>query len=78
MFAVREDAVLTEFLGIRVYSFGLWIALGLLLAVLVLIFLNRRMKKPAGAAALQSVLENPLASASTTRRPASFRHTVRL
>ena len=56
MFEVREDAVLTEFLGIRVYSFGLWIALGLLLAVLVLIFLNRRMKKPAGAAALQSVL----------------------
>ena len=56
MFALREDAVITEIAGVRAYSFGLWAALGVLTAVIVLILLNRKTKQAPGAAALQSCL----------------------
>lgn len=56
MFTVREDAVASEILGIRVYSFGLWIALGLLLAAAVLVLLALRRRQKAETAVLQTVL----------------------
>ena len=56
MFALREDAVTTGLLGIQSYSFGLWVALGLLLAVAVLALIGLRRKQPAGVSALQSAL----------------------
>lgn len=56
MLVLREDAVVTTVAGIQMYQFGLWVALGMLMAVVVLIVLNKKTKQVAGAAALQSDL----------------------
>ena len=56
MMELREDAAVTSFLGAQVYSFGLWAALGLVLAAAVLVLLEKKLKKQSGTAALQSVL----------------------
>ena len=54
MITLREDAAITSVLGVQAYTFGLWIAAGMLLAASVLILFHRRSKP--GTAALQSVL----------------------
>ncbi len=51
-----EDAVTTYFLGVKVYAFGLYAALGMALAMIALSMLLRRAKWPKGAAALTGVL----------------------
>ena len=51
---LREDAAITAVSGLQLYTFGLWVALGMLLAVVLLALLLKK-KKP-GTAALQSVL----------------------
>ncbi len=51
-----EDAVTTEFLGVEVYAFGLYVALGLAVAMIALGILLRRAKWPKGAAALTGAL----------------------
>ena len=56
MLVLREDAVVTSIAGIQVYQFGLCAAIGALLAVLMLVILNKVKKQVPGAAALQSVL----------------------
>ena len=53
--ALREDAVLTPFLGGSVYTFGLYAAAGLLLAAAALGLLGRKVKLPAGTAPLQAL-----------------------
>ena len=52
--AMREDAAITTIFRMRMYTFGLWVAFGMLLAVVMLALLLK--KKKAGTAALQSVL----------------------
>ena len=56
MFALREDAPKTVFLGIEMYSFGLYVALGLALSLIALAALLRRAKWKGGTAALTGVL----------------------
>ena len=51
---LREDAALTAVFGIQTYTYGLWIALGMALAVSTLALLQRKMKS--GTAAVQSLL----------------------
>ena len=51
-----EDAATTDFLGVKVYTFGLYAALGLALALIALWILLRRAKWPKGAAALTGAL----------------------
>ena len=51
-----EDAVTIEFLGVRLYAFGLYAALGLAIAMIVLSILLRRAKWPKGAAVLTGAL----------------------
>lgn len=45
---MREDAVILEFLGVKVYAFGLYAALGAALAMLALIPIARKAKWKAG------------------------------
>ena len=52
MTAMWEEAVTTYFLGVKVYAFGLYAALGMALAMIALSMLLRRAKWPKGAAAL--------------------------
>ena len=54
--AMWEDAATTDFLGVKVYTFGLYAALGLALALIALWILLRRAKWPKGAAALTGAL----------------------
>ena len=54
--AMWEDAVTTTFLGLQVYTFGLYAALGLAVAMIALSVLLRRAKWPKGAAALTGAL----------------------
>ena len=56
MIAMREDAVKTFFLGVEVYAFGIYVALGMALALVVLFLLLRREKWKQGTAALTGVL----------------------
>ena len=51
-----EDAVTTDFLGMQVYTFGLYAALGMALAMIALGMLLRRARWPKGAAALTGTL----------------------
>ncbi len=51
-----EDAVTTYFLGVKVYAFGLYAALGMALAMIALGMLLRRAKWPKGATALTGAL----------------------
>ena len=51
-----EDAVITNVLGLEVYTFGLYAALGCAVAMIALGILLRRAKWPKGAAALTGVL----------------------
>lgn len=51
-----EDAVTTYFLGVQVYAFGLYAALGMAVAMIALAMLLRRAKWPKGAAALTGAL----------------------
>ena len=53
---LREDAVTTYFLGVEVYAFGLYAALGMALGLMVLALLMRREKWKAGSAPLTGVL----------------------
>ena len=53
---MREDAVKVFFLGVEVYAFGLYVALGLVLALVVLALLMRKEKWRDGTAALTGVL----------------------
>ena len=55
--ALREDAVLTPFLGGSVYTFGLYAAAGLLLAAAALGLLGRKVKLPAGTAPPRGVAQ---------------------
>ena len=56
VFALREDAPKTVFLGVEVYSFGFHVALGLDLALILLAALLRKHKWKAGSAPLAGVL----------------------
>ncbi len=56
MKAMWEDAVTTYFLGVKVYAFGLYAALGLSLALIALRMLLRRARWPEGAGALTGAL----------------------
>ena len=51
-----EDAATTYFLGVQVYAFGLYVALGAALALIVLAMLIRREKGKKGTTALTGVL----------------------
>ena len=53
---MREEAVKVFFLGVEVYAFGLYVALGLTLALTVLALLTRKEKWRDGTAALTGVL----------------------
>lgn len=53
---MREDAVKVFFLGVEVYAFGLYVALGLTLGLTVLALLIRKEKWRDGTAALTGVL----------------------
>lgn len=53
---MREEAVKVFFLGVEVYAFGLYVALGLTLALVVLALLTRKEKWRDGTAALTGVL----------------------
>ncbi|MBR3109454.1 MAG: prolipoprotein diacylglyceryl transferase [Clostridia bacterium] len=56
MFALREDAPKSVFLGVEMYSFGLYVALGLALSLILLALLLRRAKWKQGTTALTGVL----------------------
>ena len=56
MIVMREDAVKVFFLGVEVYAFGLYVALGLVLGLVVLALLMRKEKWRDGTAALTGVL----------------------
>lgn len=56
MIALRQDAERIYFLGVEVYAFGLYVCLGLALAMLVLGVLLRKRKWKSGTAALTGVL----------------------
>ncbi len=56
MIILREDAPRMFFLGVEVYSFGLYVALGLGLALIVLALILRKAKWKAGTAPLTGVL----------------------
>ena len=56
MIALREDAANTYFLGVQVYAFGLYVALGLTLALTLLTLLLYRAKWKKGTNALAGVL----------------------
>lgn len=56
MISLREDAVKTYFLGVEVYAFGLYVALGMALGLTVLALLIRREKWKAGCVPLIGVL----------------------
>ncbi len=56
MTILREDAAITQVFGVSVYQFGLWVALGALLAVGILVLLALHRKAPASEAALEAVL----------------------
>lgn len=56
MIGLREDAVKVFFLGVEVYAFGLYVALGLALALIVLALLMRKGKWKGGSVALTGVL----------------------
>jgi len=56
MIALRQDAERIYFLGVEVYAFGLYVCLGLALALLVLGVLLRKRKWKSGTAALTGVL----------------------
>ena len=56
MIAMRDDAVKVFFLGVEVYGFGLYVALGMALGLVVLALLTRREKWRDGTAALTGVL----------------------
>ena len=51
-----EDAVTTDFLGVEVYTFGLYAAMGMALALIALGLLMKRARWPKGSAALTGVL----------------------
>ena len=59
MFGLWDSAETTYFLGIRVYSYGLYVMYGLALALAVMAFHGRK-RKPAGAVALLGCLMLPL------------------
>ena len=54
--AVREDAVLTQMLGIQTYTYGLYICAGLALAALMLWLLSRHLRLKEGTAPVQMAL----------------------
>ena len=56
MFVLREDAPKVSFLGIEMYSFGLFVALGVALALIALALIARREKAKAGTAPLAGLL----------------------
>ena len=56
MIPLREDAVKTFFLGVEVYAFGLYVALGLALALIVLAVLLKKHGFIPGTAALTGTL----------------------
>ncbi|MBR5111145.1 MAG: prolipoprotein diacylglyceryl transferase [Clostridia bacterium] len=56
MFVLREDAAKTTFLGIEFYTFGLYVAVGIALALAALALLMRRAKVKAGTAQLSGLL----------------------
>ncbi len=56
MFALREDAPAFSLLGVEMYSFGLYVAVGLALALAALALLLRRYKWKQGTAPLTGVL----------------------
>ncbi len=56
MILMWEDAVTIEFLGVKLYAFGLYAALGLAVAMIALGILLRREKWPKGAAVLTGAL----------------------
>ena len=56
MFALREDAPKMAVLGVEVYAFGFYVALGLALALIALALLSRREKLKAGSAPLAGLL----------------------
>lgn len=53
---MRQDAVKTYFLGVEVYAFGLYAAMGMALGMVVLCLLLRKAKWKKGSAALTGVL----------------------
>lgn len=53
---MREDAVLTDIFGVQVYSFGLWAAIGLALALLVLPLAGKRARMREGTSPLFGAL----------------------
>jgi len=57
---MREDAVIVEILGVKTYAFGVWVAVGLALALCLLALLSRKMKWKQGAFLTFAVLALPL------------------
>ena len=56
MFALREDAPTVSILGVNVYTFGLYVAVGLALGLLLLIFLVKKYKGKPGTTPLTGAL----------------------
>lgn len=56
MFALREDAPSVSILGVNVYAFGLYVAAGLALGLLLLTFLLKKYKARPGTAPLTGAL----------------------
>ena len=56
MFALREDAPTLSILGVNVYAFGLYVAVGLALGLLLLAFLLKKYKARPGTAPLTGAL----------------------
>ena len=56
MFALREDAPTLSILGVQVYSFGLYVAVGLALGLLLLAFLLKKYNAKPGTAPLTGAL----------------------
>ena len=54
--ALREDAPLTSVFGVQVYTYGLYVAIGLALAVIALALLGRRLRLRPGTTAAQAAL----------------------
>ena len=60
MLTLREDAVKMYFLGVELYAFGLYVALGLALGLTILAVLLKKAKWQSGAAALTGLLSMAL------------------
>ena len=56
MFALRDDAPTVSILGVNVYTFGLYVAIGLALGLLLLVFLLNKNKAKPGTAPLTGAL----------------------